>query len=202
MSTILTNIKVDIPYEQIYRRLGYLKSTTSINDTQKEKIDIAIKKSFLLCNLTACFQKYSIKEKNDNFVIFYNEIRWKSNDLLRFLADINEIYLIGITAGKEIVDYRDKLIKEDAFISIIADAVGSETVEKGANYLHNLIGKMIIKEGKHTVKRRYSPGYGDFLLENQSDFYKLLELQKIGVELTSNFILMPEKSITAIIGII
>jgi cobalamin-dependent methionine synthase I len=57
------------------------------------------------------------------------------------------------------------------------------------------------REGKKLLPRRFSAGYADLKLENQKSIYDLLEMQKIGVAISSNFILRPEKSVTAITGI-
>ena len=48
---------------------------------------------------------------------------------------------------------------------------------------------------------RFSPGYGDFLLENQRDFFELLKIGDFGVKLTERYIFIPEKTVTAIAGV-
>ncbi|HAR48794.1 MAG TPA: methionine synthase, partial [Smithella sp.] len=44
-------------------------------------------------------------------------------------------------------------------------------------------------------------GYADFNLGNQKAIYEILQMEKIGVTMTPHFILIPEKSVTAISGI-
>ena len=51
------------------------------------------------------------------------------------------------------------------------------------------------------MPRRFSAGYADFKLENQKMIYEKLQMDKIGVTINSGFILLPEKSVTAISGI-
>ncbi|MFQ7401032.1 MAG: vitamin B12 dependent-methionine synthase activation domain-containing protein, partial [Neglectibacter sp.] len=52
------------------------------------------------------------------------------------------------------------------------------------------------------LRPRYSPGYGDFSLENQRFFFDSLEITKrIGVFLTDSFLMIPCKSITAVLGL-
>ena len=57
------------------------------------------------------------------------------------------------------------------------------------------------REDKSLDDKRYSAGYGDFNLENQKIIYDLLGLKKIGVDITDTFVLIPEKSVTAMVGI-
>jgi cobalamin-dependent methionine synthase I len=51
------------------------------------------------------------------------------------------------------------------------------------------------------MKWRFSPGYGDWPLEQQPELIRLAHADKIGVSLSSSLMLMPRKSITAIIGL-
>jgi len=48
--------------------------------------------------------------------------------------------------------------------------------------------------------RRYSPGYGDFDIKYQKDILKILDAPRIGLSLTEGFMLVPVKSVTAVIG--
>jgi cobalamin-dependent methionine synthase I len=48
---------------------------------------------------------------------------------------------------------------------------------------------------------RFSPGYGDFVLENQKIFFDLLEMREAGISLSKTFQLIPEKTVTAITGL-
>lgn len=57
-------------------------------------------------------------------------------------------------------------------------------------------------EGPYYLRPRFSPGYGDLPLEFQREFLQILETpKKIGVTLTDSLLMMPSKSVTAIIGI-
>jgi len=62
-------------------------------------------------------------------------------------------------------------------------------------------GGQLRRSQKAVSRRRYSAGYGDFSLENQQLMYERLHLKEIGVKITDTFILVPEKSVTAIAGI-
>ena len=54
-----------------------------------------------------------------------------------------------------------------------------------------------------SFRMRFSPGYGDFNLEHQNDFFRLLQLEKnLGMSLNSALLMSPSKSITAVIGVL
>ena len=69
------------------------------------------------------------------------------------------------------------------------------------------VGVVTSKSGKElepgeTLVARYSPGYGDFPLAAQGALVSLLDTpRKVGVSLTSTFLLTPSKSVTAVIGV-
>jgi hypothetical protein len=49
---------------------------------------------------------------------------------------------------------------------------------------------------------RYSPGYGDFPLSEQRHIFALLDVtRRIGVSLTEGGLMLPQKSVTALIGL-
>ena len=52
------------------------------------------------------------------------------------------------------------------------------------------------------LRRRYSPGYFDLDIKNQTKIFRLLELTKrCGITLTNKMLMIPSKSVTAIIGV-
>lgn len=60
----------------------------------------------------------------------------------------------------------------------------------------------LLERQKQYLRPRFSPGYGDFTIEHQRDLTRLLNTPKtIGLTLSDHFILIPTKSVTAIMGI-
>ena len=182
-------------------RLGY-RLNTNISKKQNDKINNVINIGILNCELKGVYIRQKIIKQDKAKIILEKNIVWNSSKLVDFLSTSKDMFVIGVTAGSKIVETRDNYIKQDdLFSSVIIDAVGSEMAEACAKWLHDFLNKSVLKEGKKLTKTRYSPGYGDFALINQKSIYNLLELNKIGVELSSHFILKPEKSITAVIGV-
>lgn len=184
------------------RRLGYNKNII-IKENDINKIEKVINLGFSYAEKKGAFTRLKILAKENDKVEIENNITWQRHSISKFLKDSSELFLIGVTVGKAIIDYRDKLMKEDGlFTSVIIDATASETVESLAEWLHQYLASLIQKQGLKVTKNRFSPGYGDMDLSNQKSIFDVLELNKIGIFLSSNFIMNPEKSITAIIGII
>ncbi len=82
------------------------------------------------------------------------------------------------------------------------NAIGAAAVENVCDRLNEELRQLAADEGK-SLRPRYSPGYGDYNLENQRGIFDLLTPSKhIGLTLKDNLIMVPEKSVTALIGII
>lgn len=95
----------------------------------------------------------------------------------------------------------DSLIRRYAESSMtklaVVQAAGAALIEAYADMVTDEI-----KETYPYLKPRFSPGYGDFALSHQTDFFRLLSLEKrLGLSLNDAFLMSPSKSITAVIGI-
>ena len=53
----------------------------------------------------------------------------------------------------------------------------------------------------YSMRWRFSPGYGDWPIEQQPEMLRLSHAAAIGIHLTTSMMLVPRKSITAIIGL-
>ena len=89
-----------------------------------------------------------------------------------------------------------KYKKTDPVKAMIIDCIASSGIECRCDE----INEAIVKDKKS--RPRYSPGYGDVGLEHQISILSFLDAQrKIGLTLTESMMMLPIKSVTAIIGI-
>ena len=85
----------------------------------------------------------------------------------------------------------------DAFV---LQAIGAAAIESWTDEVEDEI-RCELRDGE-TLASRYSPGYGDYPLEAQRRLFALLDApKKIGVSLTDNLIMVPSKSVSAVIGV-
>ena len=83
--------------------------------------------------------------------------------------------------------------------ALLLDGFGGAYVEAGCNAAEREIAAKL--PGKYLTDR-FSPGYGDFSIEHQRDFSRLLDTpRKIGLTVTESCLLAPIKSVTAVIGL-
>jgi cobalamin-dependent methionine synthase I len=106
------------------------------------------------------------------------------------------------TAGSAIMEaIKEKTRQDDLAAAVVYDATASEMVDAGLDWIMDYLNQHLRREGKTLLPRRFSAGYADFNLENQKAIYETLQMKNIGVAITPEFILLPEKSVTAISGI-
>jgi len=109
-----------------------------------------------------------------------------SKSLAQHLKSAKKVGVTAVTLGVEAdrVIYRHSI--EDISKSVIADAVASVMVNE---YCAEICGEL-----------RFSPGYGDFDLMHQVDILRILDANKrIGLSCSDGFMLIPGKSVTAVI---
>ena len=125
----------------------------------------------------------------------------ESRDLARNLKGCSEVYMFAATLGLGI----DMLIKRTRLKSTaeaaVLQAVSGAYAEAYAEAINDAIDEMISSEGLYT-RPRYSPGFGDFGLKYQPAFLAVLAAdRKIGIRLTNGYLMIPSKSVTALVGI-
>lgn len=131
---------------------------------------------------------------------FLSELPFESRDLSRHLQHCKEAWLIVVTLGSE----TDRLLRVWSVEHIGKAAVGQACAAVWMDlccdeYLLELAGKL--SEGEYLLPP-YSPGYGDFSLSFQGPHLRLLDAgRRIGVSLTEGGMLVPEKTVTAVVGI-
>ena len=125
----------------------------------------------------------------------------RSRSLCRNLRDCESAYLMAATLGIG----PDRLIARASVArmsrAVILQAAAAAMIEAWCDQVNQKIIEEAEEQGLY-CRPRFSPGYGDFSLEHQTDLAQILRIQKeIGVSLTQSLLMMPSKSVTAVIGL-
>lgn len=199
---ILEKIIFDPPADKIYSRLGFRKSTTTLSTANRLETDRHIDQAASLIQLQGAFLRLPILQNDGRGVRLGEALYFPSEKLAQFLRDCREAVLMGATAGSEVLAaIRDKTKAGDMTAAVVYDATASEMTDAALEWITDYIGRQIRRENRQILQRRFSAGYADFALQHQKEIYEAIQLNKIGVSLTSGFMLKPEKSVTAVGGI-
>ena len=129
-------------------------------------------------------------------------LRVQSAALSRNLSGCDEVYLMAATLGLG----PDRLIARAQasgamHLAVALQAASAAMIEAWCDEVNDGLRREAAGRGK-VLRPRFSPGYGDFSLDAQTGLFRLLGVQKtIGVTLTDSLLMLPTKSVTAVIGI-
>ena len=126
-------------------------------------------------------------------------VRFIGNDIWDMLKGCSSVILMAVTLGGHVEALVRKAQVSRPADALILDACASAAVESVCDDLCEQIAKEITP---YYLTDRFSPGYGDMLLSQQKEIFQLLNITKhIGVSLTDSGLMIPQKSVTAIVGI-
>ena len=186
----------------IYRRLGYKRGITKVDERKREEIERHIEYAASLISLKGAGLRVPLKRVDPPLIVLKAGADIRSARLAGLLNGCKEALFIGSTSGRAVMD---AIIGDteggDMTRGVVIDAVASEMTDAALDWIMGFFNRLLARENARLTRGRFSAGYGDFLLENQKMMYDMLELNRIGVTINENFILMPEKSVTAVVGI-
>ncbi len=191
------------PRPAIFRRLGYRRDATRIGAGLSREIEGYLTEAQELITLRGTARRLSCRIEPPARVILSAGTVFESRKLTRFLKDAGELLLMGATAGAAVMEaIQADTSGGNVTRGVVLDAAASETVDAALDWITAYFRQLLRREGKALLNSRFSAGYGDFALENQRVMHRLLQLEQLGVAITPTCLLVPEKSVTAVTGII
>ncbi|HID0761693.1 TPA: methionine synthase [Clostridium botulinum] len=184
---------------RILRYLGYRGQ--EISNEIHSLIEECIKEIKTLVNLRSTY-KYSKVEINNQVNLIDIDLKLEGKDITCHLEKSNKCCVMAATLGSEVdrkILYYEKVNMTKA---VILDACATTAIEEYCDFIEDEVKKVVEKD-QLNINWRYSPGYGDLDISIQRNLLKSLDAERaIGLTVSSHNILIPRKSVTAIIGII
>ncbi|MCR4874707.1 MAG: methionine synthase [Clostridia bacterium] len=158
-----------------------------------EKINQAISICEKLVQPRSVVKRFKVDKETKSIV--GTTLKLPGEDIWKHIEGCSEIYLLCGTIGFNVEKEIAKNFVKDKTLAIILDAAATSAIE---SYLDDIEKTL---DGKLTT--RYSCGYGDLNIEIQKEICAVLDtFRKIGVYVNEAYMLSPQKSVTAIIGVI
>jgi len=127
-------------------------------------------------------------------------INIKSRDLARHLRGCGRAVLLAATLGTGADTLLRRYSALDMEKALVAQAVCTAMIERYCNAVVCEAARSPGLDGLYPTAR-FSPGYGDFDISLQKDMLRLLDCEKrIALTLTDGYMLIPSKSVTAVVG--
>ena len=125
----------------------------------------------------------------------------KGRSIGKHLSKCERVVCMAVTVGEAIEQAVTAKFGSRQYVpAMLLDAAATTAVEQAADQMEDVIRREVSREG-FSMRSRYSPGYGDWGLDQQGELFRLAGASEIGMKLSTALMLMPRKSITAIIGL-
>jgi hypothetical protein len=190
--------KLYINRDEVLRYLG--SRGQRIEDNMNLLIDECIEEIKEYINFKYTYKIFDIKLEDEYVKLPTSNLTFKGSDIKHHLKNSSKCVVMAATLGSLVdtkIRYYEKI---NLTKSLILDACATTAVEWVCDEVENIIKRDAEKEG-YGITYRYSPGYGDLPIDIQPEILSNLEAQKkIGLTATETNILIPRKSVTAIVG--
>lgn len=189
---------MEISRREIRRYLGYGRNEG--DETVNALIEECLRELTAAASPKSISRAYPLKllpEDEIDFTVF----QAKSRNLSRNLKDCGQVILFAATLGTGVDVLLHKYTKLQMSKAVTMQAAAAAMIEEYCDEENRILKQEYEARGLY-LRPRFSPGYGDFPLECQRDITAVLETPKrIGVMLTDSLLMMPSKSVTAVMGV-
>lgn len=198
-----------------HRKAGDSANTLSpqseLWETQKEKEDSALLRQIERAVRTVesvaaaryTYAVFDIDSVSDTASVTLKgaALQLTGTDIVSLLDGCGRCILMAVTLGPQL----DRAIRKEQLASmsdaLLLDLCASSAADDLCNRIYLDLEEEFLTRG-FFLTDRFSPGYGDLPVELQSEICRALQAEKrIGLSVTSGSMLLPVKSITAVIGI-
>ena len=183
--------RLEISEKEVLRYLGMKEANNQIEVQMRREISSAYDSA----TLKASYIRVPIAVRDDEVDFGFEVV--KSKSLAINLKECKEAYIFVATLGNLNDRAIEKRFKIDKLSGAIFDCASTTLIESFCDYVNEYFRK------ENSLRPRFSPGYGDFSIEHQKSILKALDAYKnVGVILTESLMMIPSKSVTAVVGIL
>ena len=196
----MTDIKPD--KSEILRYLGY--NGRQADAAVYSLIDECIEEIRSISRMRYTYKVFDVKigiyKDMSCIMLDGTDVVLTGNDIYEHLRGCRKCAVMAATMGIEVDNLIRTEQRTDMLKALVLDSCATEFTEKLCDKAENEIRAIAESEGKG-INFRFSPGYGDLPIDIQRDITGVIDAaRKIGLTVTKNSIMIPGKSVTAIIG--
>lgn len=143
------------------------------------------------------WRQFLLDEDAQGLFLPQTGLRLPGRSIRRHLCGCRSCLMMAATLGEE----ADRLLLRTQLKNMALAAVMDACMSAAIEDVCDRLGSEMRKAGALTS--RFSPGYGDLPLALQQDMIRLLDTpRRIGLTLTGSCMLAPQKSVTALVGVL
>lgn len=192
-----TAAQIDIPRAEVLRYLGFGRRAP--DEATAALMETCISEFEPVADYRACSLEADLSFSDG--IVQTGKLDMHSGDLAKALVGCRSAILFAATIGPMADAARERAALKSPAKAVMLDAIGTAAVEAWCDCLCDSFKKECEGRGL-AVRPRFSPGYGDLALETQGPLLALLDApRKAGITLTNSLLMIPRKSVSAIVGV-
>lgn len=185
----------NIKLKEVLRYIGY--NQENVDDETLCNIEQAYRELEKAINYKVTYKVFNVTKTDEGITLKDTTLTMASKSLNRLLKDCERCIVICVTLGQGTDMLLRKIQVEDMSKAIIYDACANSMLETFADEYEDKL-----KKDYEYFTERFGVGYGDLPLEINLPLSQILNLNRtVGVSISSSHLMVPSKSILAIIGI-
>jgi len=199
--TVIRSLPAVPEVRQVHARMGFKPQRADIPLSMRALVEEAFYAGKDLARPAACYALRAVLSWTPDRVEAEGGFTVASRKAAARLEGCAGIYLAAVTLGPDL----DRRVAElsaagDVTRAFLLNAWGAEAAEALMEALNRELARLEAAQ-RRSLTPRYSPGYGDWGLAAQRDLLGALETHRIGITLTASCLMIPEKSVSAVMGV-
>lgn len=190
---------IEIDKKEVLRYLGYKnQEMTPALDHLIDELRMELK--------TIARYKYTykivdlVRDQQGQISVKEGILPLQGENIQKHLAKDEKAVILAATLGFEVEKRLNYYSKTDLTRNLILDSCGTQMIEEVCDGIEEEVKESMGPGFYYTF--RYSPGYGDYPIDVNNQLVLFLEgFKRIGLSVTDSHLLLPRKSVTAIMGI-
>ena len=188
---------MDTRTKEAIRYLGYGKS--AIDEKTLFMIRECFKELERISEPKCNYRIFGLSFPEENELQICN-LHIKSKNLYKNLCGCEQVIVFATTLGSAVDRQLRTCELKNIAKAVVMQACATAMLEEYCDQMQEKIAKELALD-KLYLRPRFSPGYGDFSILHQKEILDMLDAPKrIGLAMTDAYMLVPTKSVTAVIG--
>ena len=194
------DVSIEIDKEQVCHYIGY-EDGQNLSARISSLIDDYAEHAHGLINPSYSYVIKNVEWARGAIALIEGSVIFKSRIIAKLLERCTQVAIFLVTIGKYLEEASFQLARDGLVLqATVLDAIGSVAVEEVAVLAQAKIKEIVKAEG-HVTSRRFSPGYCDWNIGQQRMLFYALTGDTAGIRLTGECLMIPQKSMSGIIGI-
>lgn len=183
----------------VLRYLGFRPGKTRLTPRAEAEVEAGIAHALPLLTPAAALTEAEVISRTEDHVST-PDCCWQSVELARQIGDASRVTLLAATVGEAVeLETRRLFAAGEPALATVVDAVGSAAIWAWVQLLLQEIGEAAAELGLGRSSP-YSPGYGDWSMDDLPGLLTLSSGAAVGVTANEAGYLIPQKSLVSVVG--